>query len=208
MSSSASGRAQSAATSINFVITAVYTVTFANAIYQVAHIDKKYVVIGLRNGASTTSLLCAAMCMVMALRFFFGNNNFMEYVFSSPEGPLSRLYHFSVTAVQSLILLASSYLVTNPQEFLRWLAALFWLEVGWYFGCLALSRASITKPDQRLDRRLVVNEITNAGVGLVAIAALVTLNGHTAAMVWLVFAAFLLNTAVDMKHNLRGYMGL
>jgi len=199
-------RARTSATSINFVITAIYTVTFANAIYQVIHVDNGNAV-EFRDGVSTTVLLCASMCMIMALRFFFGNNNFMDYVFSSSEGSLRRFYHFLVTVLQSLILLGSSYLVTNPYEFIRWLTVLFCVEIVWYGGCLLFSRSSISD-EMGLDRKLVKNELANGGVAVTSFLGLVTLESDPEALAWVVFAVFILNTAVDLKHNLSSYMGL
>lgn len=145
--------------------------------------------------------------MIMALRYFFGNNNFMDYVFSSSEGPLRRLYHFLVTVLQSLILLGSSYLVTNPYEFIRWLTVLFCVEIVWYGGCLLFSRSSISD-DFELDRKLMQNELANAGVAVTAVLGLVTLDSDPETLVWVVFAVFTLNTVVDLKHNLSSYMGL
>lgn len=199
-------RARTAASSINFVITAIYTVTFANAIYQVVHVDNGTAV-EFRGEVSTTVLLCTSMCMIMALRFFFGNNNFMDYVFSSPEGPVRRFYHFFVTVLQSLILLGSSYLVTNPYEFIRWLTVLFCVEIVWYGGCLLFSRSSISE-GVRIDRRLMQNELANTGVALTGFLGVVTLQSNPEALTWVVFVVFILNTAVDLKNNLGSYMGL
>lgn len=199
-------RARTAASSINFVITAIYTVTFANAIYQVVHVENGAAV-EFRDGVSTTVLLCTGMCMIMALRFFFGNNNFIDYVFSSSEGPLRRFYHFLVTVLQGLILLGSSYLVTNPTEFIRWLTVLFCVEVVWYGGCLLFSRSSISD-GIGLDRKLMQNELANAGVAVTAFLGLVTLESNPEALAWVVFAVFIVNTAVDLRHNLSSYMGL
>lgn len=196
-----------ATTSIGFVITAIYTGTFANAVYQVLEFNETAITIQLRTTVTVSVLLCSAMCMIMAMRFFFGNNNFIEDLFTKPRSVGERVYHFLITTIQSLILLGSSYLIRNPPEFIKWLVLLFAVEVAWYVGCLVFARTSVRGKDGRLNLPLLANEIANLSMATGATIVLLSLGKYPNVSAYVVSALFVANTAVDLKVNLRAYMG-
>jgi hypothetical protein len=193
--------------SISFVITAIYTGTFANALYQVLEFDEKAVHIQFRSEITTSALICVAICMIMALRFFFGNNNFIEGLFARKISSVRRLYHFSVTSIQSLILLGSSYLIRNTITFTKWLIVLFAFEVIWYVGCLLWDRAAISKPTGKLDMPLLKNEVANVMMAGGGCIALIAATGHPKVLISIVAILFGVNTVIDLRVNLKSYMG-
>lgn len=160
--------------------------------------------IQFRPGTNVVTVMCTLICVIMALRFFFGNNAYIEDVFSKPGSAISRLYHFTVVSIQSLILLGSSFLVKNPEKFILWLGILFFVEVLWYIGCLIFLRGAISNEARRLDRSLAVNELANLIMAVVAVSVR-HLPPETA--VYISTAIFMGNTAVDLKINLKKYMG-
>jgi hypothetical protein len=80
------------ATSFAFVITAIYTYTFGNAIYQLLEFNEKTITIDMRGGTHLGIVACALMCMCMALRFFFGNNNYVDELYAKQQSAAARLY--------------------------------------------------------------------------------------------------------------------
>lgn len=197
----------SAATSINFVVSAIHTATFGNAIYQVVAFDSGHATLGLRTGSGFATLSCAAMAMILALRFFFGNNNFLDEIFRGSSSAGLRLYHFAVTVTQSLVLLGCSYLVRNPPSLVLWLAILFFVALLWYVGCIVVAPASVFDASGEFQQPLARNEAANVVLALGALVAWSTLDQ----IVWqivVVGSLFLLNTLVDLHSNLKRYMGL
>jgi hypothetical protein len=193
--------------SISFVITAIYTGTFASAVYQILAFDEKTISLGLRSGVDVPILLCASICMIMTLRFFFGNNNYVDEIFAKRQSALSRLYHFFVIVVESLILLGSSYLVRNPLEFITWISVLFAVEISWYVGCLSFFRHAISNGVGQLNRPLALNELANVVMASGALVARRTLYQNSDLAIYIVAILFAANTAVDLKVNLKSYMG-
>ncbi len=78
--------------SLSFVITVIYTYTFGNAIYRVIEFDSATSTIQLVDGFTWVHGMEAVVCVTMALRFFFGNNSYIEHLFSSSIAPIYRLY--------------------------------------------------------------------------------------------------------------------
>jgi hypothetical protein len=194
--------------SISFVITAIYTYTFANALLQILEFNAKAQNIQFRAGTNVETIVYALICMVMALRFFFGNNTYIDNIFSSPSSAVSRLYHFTVISLQSLILLGSSFLVVNPPKFALWIAALFFSELFWYLGCMLFLRKAILDDQGRLDKRLAKNEIANFVMAGAALAAFIITRVPQQALVYILAFVFVVNTIVDLQINMRKYMGL
>ena len=193
--------------SINFVITLIYTVTFGNAVYQIVEYQETPAVLRMRPDITAGALVCAGMCMIMALRFFFGNNRFMEDIFANPHPAGQRLYHFLVTSLQSLVLLGSSYLIRNPPRFIRWLVLLFSVEVLWYLGCLLFIKSAVRDKQGAIASHLFVNEMANI---VMAGGASMFLLAQGLPPNWLSFLVgfiFLGNTAIDLWANLSSYMG-
>lgn len=194
--------------SISFVITAIYTYTFGNSVYQIVGFNEKAQDIEMRAGTDSVIIICALICMIMALRFFFGNNNYVDEMFSKPSSAVSRLYHFAVVSGESLILLGSSFLVRNPHKFLLWIGILFIVEDVWYIGCLICFRGAVSGDDGTLNKPLLANELANLIMVLGAIAGYTVTSLSQQAIVYIVAALFVVNTAVDLKVNLKGYMGV
>ena len=197
-----------AANSVNFLISAIYTVSFGSAMLQIVHYDSDLVTIGFYQNISSAVIVCAAICVVLSLRFLFGNNNFMEQLFDSPSGTIVRLYHFVVTVGESLILLGSSFLVKKPYIFVKWIAVLFAIEVAWYIGCLLFVREATKTDAGRLDRRLLANEMANLALAVGFGGLLWTTVGHQQVLTWVACGLFVANTAVDFTNNMSKYMGV
>lgn len=196
------------ASSISFVITAIYTYTFANAVSRVMEFNDRSVTIGFRDDTSLVSFLCVFICLTMALRFFFGNNNYVDKLYREQHSAVERMYHLVVIVIQSLILLGSSYLIRNPALFFTWIAALFLVELIWYTVCALFLRHAIHGQDGKFDRQLAANEGVNL---LMVIGAGFTAWQWTTLQVEAAFiagAAFGINTVVDGWVNFTSYMGV
>lgn len=144
----------------------------------------------------------------MALRFFFGNNYYVDQLYREPHKAGERLYHLFVIVLQSLILLGSSYLIRNPTVFFLWIAVLFIVEVLWYAGCAIFFRHAIEQKDGALNRSLANNEVANLAMacGAVAAAGLWKAQSEEAAF-FVAGLVFGVNTFVDAVVNLKNYMG-
>jgi hypothetical protein len=118
-----------------------------------------------------------------------------------------RLYHFAVIAIQSLVLLGSSYLIRNPHRFVVWLIALFALEVLWYVGCRFFIRSAVSDESGNVNRMLLRNEYANLGLVVASTISLVTLPDHSDLLAIAVGLFFAVNTAIDLQVNLASYMG-
>ncbi|MCW6509834.1 hypothetical protein [Lichenifustis flavocetrariae] len=192
------------ASSSSFVINAVYTYTFANTLFEVFAPDPDKG-IHLRPDADLAACLFAIICSVMTFRYFFGNNKFLEDMFKSDKEPGVKLFHFLTIILQSVVLLAISYLVRRKDEFVDWLACLFAIEVFWYVLCMIFDR-DIVRTRGRLDRKFFISEMSNASMLLVTVITLVPIPKHTGYDFTLMFMMFALNCAVDAWANMRNYM--
>jgi hypothetical protein len=197
---------QAAPNSLAFVITAIYTFTFGNAGYRVLEFNESTIGIGFRQGITVENALYSLVCLTMALRFFFGNNSYVEHVFASPMGPRSRAYHVGIVILQSLVLMGSSHHVTSPVTFLTWMAILFSLEVLWYIGCVLFIRRAVQR-NGRLNMSLLAAEATNLALAAVATVAAVTSAERPATATFVFIIMFIVNTAVDLRVNFVAYMG-
>jgi hypothetical protein len=193
--------------SISFVITAIYTGTFANSVYQLLQFNDKVADIQFRSDIDLPRLLCALICMVMTIRFFFGNNNYVDSIFATPQSATRRLYHFATIVGQSLILLGCSYLIRNPAKFDMWIAILFATEIAWYAGCLVFLRDAISDEIGRLLRPLAFNELANVLMALGAFLSTKVAFHDPNSATYGVAALFAMNRAIDLGVNLKAYMG-
>lgn len=196
------------ASSISFVITAIYTYTFANAVFRVLEFNEALAEIQVRAGTTWSFSMCMAVCLTMALRFFFGNNNYVDRLYVQTIAPGKRLYHLTVIVVQSLILLGSSYLIRNPARFFAWVAALFAVEVLWYVLSALFVRDAVTKTDGTVDKPLAVNEAANLAMALGAFTAAGLWSSNPRTAITVAATAFALNTIIDFRVNFRAYMGV
>lgn len=193
--------------SVSFVITAIYTITFGNSVIQILEFNDVERIIALRQGTSLPIVLCSLICMTMTLRFFFGNNNYVDKIFSTPTPSIHRLYHFAIIAIQSLILLGSSYVIRNPVNFVIWICVLFVVELIWYLGCYLFIRGAISETDGKLNRLLALNEIANLGMVLGVVIPLFIFGLTNNYLIYLVTLIFIINSSIDIKVNLDNYMG-
>lgn len=193
--------------SISFVISAAYTFTFANAIFFMVAVDPN-ASFGIGNiGYDYQRLLCGIMCMVMALRFFFGNNQYIYEIMNSQRGAWVKFYQFSFIAFQSVILLVSSYFIQDTELFVWTMVALFGVELLWYVLTFIVDREGVW-PNSREERiSFLVAELFNFGffAGVIVLSCLMS----DRAAVWLnwVFVLFVVNTVYDLRKNMASYMG-
>lgn len=197
-----------ALSSITFVITTIYTVTFANAIYLMSVADRSED-FSLRNLEFDPSrIACGTVALVMTARFFFGNNQYVaDVMVDSTRSPWVKFYQFFFVALQSIVLLVCSYSVPDPPYFVLGIAGLFALEVFWYFLTMVVDRKGVL-PDDGLQRRALVRaEMTN--LGFVIGVGLVSIWLEVGGAPWLgcVVALFAVNSAYDFHKNMATYMG-
>lgn len=195
-------------TSFSFVITAIYTYTFANVIMRVLRFDEVYSSIALQDGINGYVVVSAAMCMIMTLRFFFGNNNYVDELYAKTTSAKSRLFHLATIVVQSLVLLASSFLIRNQADFFGWLSLLFLVELLWYLISFAFTRPSVSSESRRLNSSLLWNEIANLMMFAAALGGACLAPNHPFAATLLVAVVFSANTLIDARVNLDSYMGV
>ena len=193
--------------SIAFVITAVYAVTFANSIYLMTVSDPDI-------GLSLTNIefeversICGVIALILTLRFFFGNNQYIADVMRDvTRTPWVRFYHFLFIAIQSIILLIASYSIADSSTFIYGITGLFGLEVLWYFLTMLVDRKGVLLDDPKECRAFFWAEMTN--IGFVAGVALVSFFLPDTSIWWLLstFMLFLLNSAYDARKNMATYM--
>jgi hypothetical protein len=193
--------------SISFVTSAVYTVTFANTIYLMTVKDSS-ISFSLSNMSwSIDRVLCGIISLIMTLRFFFGNNQYISDVMSDKSKlPWVKFYHFIFIAVQSIILLICSYSIPNYISFINVITCLFSIEVIWYFLTMVVDKKGVL-PDKKEDRKaFFYAEMTNLGfvVGVFLLSLFICKTNIL--WLWLVFLLFLINTIIDAKKNISVYM--
>ena len=193
--------------SISFVITAIYTFTFGNAVYRVFDVDEVSSIIVFRDHITWVHMVFMVVCITMSLRFFFGNNSYVAHLFSISLSPWKRLFHLSIIIIQSLILLGSSHLIPNQTEFCRWIFWLFSIELVWYITCLLFLREATRDQEGKLNVSLLVNECANLVMAIMAVIATSLWLEYPTLMAVAFTAIFVLNTMIDLKVNLPAYMG-
>jgi len=186
----------------------MYTYTFGNTLFLM------FVKEGTQSFAykfveiSSSRIICGAMMLIMTLRYFFGNNSFLTKVLDEQnnKGPWVRLYQFSSILLESLLLLATSYLVPDPIRFVYCFTALMAIEVVWYVLTRAIDKESVVLADPAANKAFFWAEMTNAG--FVAGVILVSEVSCTKGVAWLtaILVLFLANTAYDAYNNMPSYM--
>ena len=146
--------------------------------------------------------------LIMTLRYFFGNNSFLTKVMDEDngKGPWSRLYQFASILTESLLLLATSYLVPYSTRFVYAFTTLMGIEVVWYLCTRVVDKKSVVLEDPAANRAFLVAEMTNAAfvAGVVLLSAVSCSRG----VAWLsgVLVLFIANTAYDAYINMPSYM--
>lgn len=196
--------------SISFVISAAYTFTFANAVFFMIAIDPTASFGAANIGYDYQRVICGIICMVMTLRFFFGNNQYIYEVMNSKRGAWKKFYQFSFIAIQSVILLVSSYFIRDTELFVWTMVLLFGVEVLWYLLTFLVDREGVwpTSPEKENERiPFLVAELFNFGffAGVLVLSWL-TDDRSTFWLNW-VFLLFAANTYHDLKKNMPYYMG-
>ena len=191
--------------SISFVISVVYTVTFANTFYLMTVKDIT-IPFSLNNMAwQIDKILCGIISLIMTLRYFFGNNQYISDVMSdSSRPPWIKFYHFSIIALQSIVLLICSYSISESISFVYGITSLFAIEVLWYLLALRIDRKGVWPDNKDSRMNLLYSELSNLSfiIGIVIVS-------NIACGVWILYLAFLLfllNTAFDAKKNISTYM--
>lgn len=199
--------ASQAQSSINFVISAVYTVTFANTIYlmTVDNPEKPFSLINI--SWNLERVMCGIMALIMTLRYFFGNNQFIADVLQDKHRTAwQKFYHFFFIALQSIILLICSYTIRLYIDFIIGITWLFAIEVMWYFLTMLFDKNCVLP--QKKDERIAFFFAEMSNLAFVAGLLLFPLIYCERDIIWLMFAFFLFlaNTFIDVKKNINSYM--
>lgn len=193
--------------SISFVISAAYTFTFANAIFFMVAIDPNKP-FGIENiEFNLERLMCAVICMVMTLRYFFGNNQYIYDVMNSNKNPWVKFYHFLFIALQSVILLISSYFIPDTNIFIWTILILFGVELFWYLLTFIVDREGVWPNDQNKRIDFLIAETYNFVFFAGVIILTCVIDDSNLKLISLVFMLFLINTIYDLKKNMSSYMG-
>ena len=196
-----------ALTSSSFVINAMYTYSFGNSLFLMAVKEGTQSFSYKAVELSPMRVMCGMMMLIMTLRYFFGNNNFLTKVMDDPsKGPWVRLYHFCSILTESLLLFATSYLIPYPVKFVFWFTALMGVEVLWYFLTRAVDKTSVVLADPAAHRTFFIAEMTNAAFVISVVLLSAVSCGRGAGWLGAVLALFLLNSAYDAYINMPSYM--
>ena len=194
--------------SINFVISAAYTFTFANSLFFMLLADAEKPV-SLENIDLTASKTAAGLiCLTMSLRFFFGNNNYIYAVMIDPSrGPWQKFYQFWFIALQSVILLFASYVINQPRVFVATIILLFVVETVWYIMTFVVDPEGVKNNEGDLDMPFLRAQVTNFLFWAFSVLLYCNLRESADALMLGVLMIFALNTAYDAWKNMPGYMG-
>jgi len=194
--------------SISFVISAVYTVTFANTIYLMT-VKDPMIPFSLENMQwDYNSVICGVISLIMTLRFFFGNNQYISDVMDSDvKTPWIKFYHFMFIAIQSVVLLITSYSIPNKVDFISGITSIFIIELLWYIVTFFIDRKGVYPDDKKARNDLLIAEISNFGFIICVVVVTFFINTSSIWWLFLVFLAFIINTAIDLRKNMPIYMG-
>jgi hypothetical protein len=194
-------------TSISFVITATYTVTFGNTIYLMTVSDGS-APFSLNNMQwSTEKVICGTIALIMTLRFFFGNNQYIaDVMLDQQRTPWVKFYQFFFIAIQSVVLLLCSYTIPQSTLFVNGITALFSIEVCWYLLTMIIDKKGVLPDDPRERWAFFYAELWN--LAFVASVLISNLIFEEKDVWWLcvIFLSFLINSAIDAKKNMKAYM--
>jgi hypothetical protein len=151
---------------------------------------------------------CGLICLTMSLRFFFGNNNYIYGVMTDNNRmPWQKFYQFSFIALQSIILLFSSYLIGQTRPFIQTIIALFMVETLWYGLTFLLDSKGVRNQKGNVDKEFFIAQLTNALFWLLSIILYWYESEREKVLVLGVLFLFSLNTAYDAWKNMPQYMG-
>lgn len=190
-----------------FLITTIYTGTFANIVYLMLVEDTSQRFSFSNMAFSIEPIICGTIAVILTLRFFFGNNEYLENVMMDPEkSPWVRFYHFSFIGIQGLILLITSFSIRNTSIFIYGIIGLFILELLWYLITMIVDTEGVLPEDQEALWGFFRAEMTN--LGFVVGVGILTLLMEPGQFGWLfsIFILFLGNTAYDVSQNMEIYM--
>jgi hypothetical protein len=194
--------------SINFVISAAYTFTFANSFFFMLLVDPSKEITPANVELTFVKIGCGIICLIMSLRFFFGNNAYIDGVMrDSDRGAWQKFYQFVFIALQSVILLICSYVIGQPRVFVHAIAILFVIETIWYVLTFIVDPAGVRTSDGAIDTAFFQAQVTNFLFWVSTFLFSWFLSGHDKALVAAVLVTFLLNTAYDAWKNMPQYMG-
>lgn len=199
--------------STSFVISAVYTFTFANSVFFGIAEDPTKSFSPTNVSFVFQHIVCGLMCIILTLRCFFGNNNYIYNVLKKDElNHWVKFYHFSFIAIQSVILLISSYYVQTPFQYAASLVLFFAFELLWYLLTFAVHRDGVWMADPIERREMAVAQFYNAVLagGIIFVSwSLDVWSDQAVTGTWLfwVIVLFAANTAYDAYKNMPGYMG-
>lgn len=201
-------KAEQSISSISFVINACYSYTFANALRYMVLEDVAMGFSVSNLGFDWSRLLCGSICLILTLRFFFGNNNFIVEIMTDQEcGPWLRFYQFVCIVLQSIAILLSSFFVADPVYFVLVIGGLFVFEVVWYGLEFCIDRR-VVWPDDRSERMaFFLAELTNFGFVAWILAGFWLFSSWGDLWLLYIFVGFILNTSYDLKVNMKSYMG-
>jgi hypothetical protein len=192
--------------SMSFVISAAYTFTFANSIYLITTNDPGSDFVPSAMSFTLERTMCGLICLVMTLRFFFGNNQYIaDAMEDRRRSPWQKFFQFFFIALQSVVLLICSYCIPNTIAFISAMAFLFALESFWYVLTYFIDSVGIKTADGRIDRPFLFAQLSNAAYWIVSLAILKFVSNPQFA-IFLVFLAFIINTVWDAAKNMRYYM--
>lgn len=197
-----------AMSSMTFVISAAYTVTFANSIYLMSVKDENVPFSISNMQFCVERALCGCFSLIMTLRYFFGNNQYLDGIMKDQQrSARARFYHFGFVAVQSVILVVSSYSIRNTWTFISCITLLFAIEVIWYLGALIVDVNGMWMCDRNVRNGFLLTEATNVGFVLGVMISRYCLSRRPNLCLAFIVLFFLWNSAIDLVCNLESYMG-
>lgn len=199
---------QNSISSINFVISAAYTFTFANSFFFMLLVDPSKDVDPSNVELKFAKIGCGTICLIMSLRFFFGNNTYIyDVMCDSSRSAWQKFYQFIFIALQSVILLTCSYVVGQPRIFVYAIATLFVVETVWYGLTFVIDPVGVRCRDGTIDTAFFRAQITNLLFWASSFLFCWLFSGKDNWLVGMVLISFLLNTAYDVWKNMPQYMG-
>lgn len=197
-----------ATASMSFVITAAYTVTFANTVYLMVTKDPAQPFSVANMEFSLPRIICGCIAFIMTMRFFFGNNQFIDDVMNDPlKSPWKKFYQFAFIGIQSAVLLVISYSIPRQAEFVYGMIALFGIEILWYLLSFLIDRSSVWGDSSKDRMQFLFAELNNLLFVVGCVLLCLFFNVQNLMWLLLVFGLFVINTIHDAWKNMPAYMG-
>jgi len=194
------------ASSIGFVIGAIYTFTFVNAVYNAVRLDPDAGFALSNVTFDWVRLALGAMCLVTTLRFFFGNNIWVAQVLHSERSPWVKLYQLAFIGLESSLIAMASFEVSRPRSFLAVFGLVFLVESIWFALTHLVDRPSVAWGEFRDRRSFYIAQALNLAMWIAVALGLLVFQRNQ----WLVAFVgmpFAVNTAYDLRVNLAQYLG-